>query len=131
MVSSSSATTNAASNAKVVGTSATSTASAAIPPIDTNMASSPIGVNQPGGPSHEVLANFFQSLLVKKASSTSGGSSPTSLLGNTGLTGRESEEPNNTTPTAAPSSGTTRRPTISRKDVHKELDRMRQYVNKP
>ncbi|KAI7898319.1 dynein light intermediate chain-domain-containing protein [Cokeromyces recurvatus] len=84
-----------------------------LPAIDTS-------VNQPGGPSHEVLANFFQSLLVKKASASS---SPTSILGNGGNDDVSS-------PTTI-SSGMARRPTVSRKDVHKELDRMRQYVNKP
>jgi dynein light intermediate chain 1 len=92
-----------------------STAASSLPPIDTGN-----GTGQPGGPSHEVLANFFQSLLSKKASS--GGSSPTSILGT-----RDSETVTSST-TAATSS---RRPTISRKDVHKELDRMRQFVNKP
>lgn len=104
------------------------TASSAIPPIDTNVNNAGLP-NQAGGPSHEVLANFFQSLLSKKASS--GGSSPTttSLLSG-GLGSRE--EPSNTTTinTTSASSGTTRRPTVSRKDVHKELDRMRQFVNK-
>ncbi|KAG1055785.1 hypothetical protein G6F43_002277 [Rhizopus delemar] len=92
-----------------------STAASSLPPIDTGN-----GTGQPGGPSHEVLANFFQSLLSKKASS--GGSSPTSILG-----ARDSETVTSST-TAATSS---RRPTISRKDAHKELDRMRQFVNKP
>ncbi|KAI8384276.1 dynein light intermediate chain-domain-containing protein [Radiomyces spectabilis] len=79
-----------------------------------------------GGPSHEVLANFFQSLLSKKASSGSGSptaASPASSLlaaGGTSPTGR-----------AEDGSSTGRRATISRKDVHKELDRMRQFVNKP
>lgn len=69
------------------------------------------------GPSHEVLNNFFLSLLSKKASS---GTSPTSR-----------EELTTPTSTSPASAGTTaRRATISRKDVHKELDRMRQYVNK-
>ncbi|KAG2203791.1 hypothetical protein INT47_012724 [Mucor saturninus] len=120
----------------------------AIPPIDTSHvqlnpttpthhglpSTAPHATNPPGGvptggaggPSHEVLANFFQSLLSKKASS--GGSSPTttSLLN---TMGRE-EVSTTTTPSSAASSGTTRRPTVSRKDVHKELDRMRQFVNK-
>lgn len=96
-----------------------------LPTIDTNLGN-PIGVNQPGGPSHEVLANFFQSLLVKKASS-SGSSPTTTLLGNSGFGNRE-EDGNNTPSTPT---GTARRSTISRKDVHKELDRIRQYVNKP
>jgi dynein light intermediate chain 1 len=107
-----------------------STSNVAIPSIDTHLTSSPIGVNQPpgGGPSHEVLANFFQSLLVKKASTTSGSSSPNTTLLGSSLNGRDTEEGTSSPQT---SSGTTRRPTISRKDVHKELDRMRQYVNKP
>ncbi|KAI9247052.1 dynein light intermediate chain-domain-containing protein [Sporodiniella umbellata] len=92
-----------------------SSAALSLPPIDTGN-----GAGQPGGPSHEVLANFFQSLLSKKASS--GGSSPTSLLGS-----RDGEHVTNNT--ASPTSS--RRPTISRKDVHKELDRMKQLVNKP
>ncbi|KAI9023669.1 dynein light intermediate chain-domain-containing protein [Phycomyces nitens] len=81
------------------------------------------GAGGPGGPSHEVLANFFQSLLSKKASSGGSPASPTaaspvSLLNNGATNGRGED-------------GTGRRSTISRKDVHKELDRMRQYVNKP
>ncbi|KAG1469706.1 hypothetical protein G6F56_003098 [Rhizopus delemar] len=92
-----------------------SSTASSLPPIDTGN-----GAGQPGGPSHEVLANFFQSLLSKKASS--GGSSPTSLLGT-----RDGEHVASST--ASPTSS--RRPTISRKDVHKELDRMKQFVNKP
>ncbi|KAI8884723.1 DLIC-domain-containing protein, partial [Backusella circina FSU 941] len=75
------------------------------------------------GPSHEVLANFFQSLLSKKAST--GGGSPTtatspasSLLNGGGQSNGKVEE----------HAATYRRPTISRKDVHKELDRMKQYT---
>ncbi|KAI8646309.1 dynein light intermediate chain-domain-containing protein [Parasitella parasitica] len=90
------------------------------------------GVAGSGGPSHEVLANFFQSLLVKKTSSSSGSSSPTaaSLLGggsNLNSTARIDDE---SSVGSQPLTGSSaRRPTISRKDVHKELDRMRQYVN--
>lgn len=90
-------------------------------------ATSPNSTNAPGqngGPSHEVLANFFQSLLSKKASS-GGGVSPTgpaspgsSLLnGPGGQPNGRSEDPTSY-----------RRPAITRKDVHKELDRMRQYT---
>jgi len=100
------------------------------------------GVNQPGvagaggGPSHEVLANFFQSLLVKKTSSSSGGSSPTatSLLGGSSLNGgspARGDDGDSSIQSPSSTGASTRRPTISRKDVHKELDRMRQYVNKP
>ncbi|KAG0747758.1 hypothetical protein G6F57_006400 [Rhizopus arrhizus] len=85
------------------------TTGASLPPMD--------GGGQQGGPSHEVLANFFQSLLSKKSSS--GASPPTSVLGS-----REGESDS----TPVPSRG--RRPTISRKDVHKELDRLRQFSNK-
>jgi dynein light intermediate chain 1 len=85
------------------------TTGASLPPMD--------GGGQQGGPSHEVLANFFQSLLSKKSSS--GASPPTSVLGS-----REGESDI----TSVPSRG--RRPTISRKDVHKELDRLRQFSNK-
>ncbi|KAI8983028.1 dynein light intermediate chain-domain-containing protein [Pilobolus umbonatus] len=107
-------------------TSSTATTTT-IPPIDTNLTSA--GNTQTTGPSHEVLANFFQSLLSKKAT---GGSSPTTaslLSGGIGGARDESHNPSSVSPVA--SSGTTRRPTVSRKDVHKELDRMRQYVNKP
>ncbi|KAI9027143.1 dynein light intermediate chain-domain-containing protein [Phycomyces nitens] len=79
------------------------------------------------GPSHEVLANFFQSLISKKATSAgptpqtgspTGSSSPAlSLLGNQPLSNRSDD-------------GTGRRPLVSRKDVYKELDKMSQYVNK-
>lgn len=72
--------------------------------------------NGSGGPSqNEVLANFFQSLLSKKASS--GGASPT---------------PSATSPTASgrTSSDDTRRAPMSRKDVQKELDRMRGLAGK-
>ena len=111
---------------------------ATIPPIDTGV-NNPTSPSQPGGPSHEVLANFFQSLLSKKASS--GGSSPTTASLLSGTRGDDAvggtsatATPNSTLATnplsSTPSSGTTRRPTVSRKDVHKELDRMRQYVNK-
>ncbi|ORX59438.1 dynein light intermediate chain [Hesseltinella vesiculosa] len=69
------------------------------------------------GASNEVLANFFQSLLSKKAggSSPTTASSPTSSLLNGSLTRED----------------TTRKPSIHRKEVHKELDRMRQSVAKP
>ncbi|KAF7731782.1 hypothetical protein EC973_008297 [Apophysomyces ossiformis] len=80
----------------------------------------------PTGPSHEVLANFFQSLLSKKGSvsgasqqGTPSSASSTSPLLNGTSTGRGED------------GGTGRRPTISRRDVHKELDRMRQYSSKP
>jgi len=72
--------------------------------------------NGSGGPSqNEVLANFFQSLLSKKASS--GGASPT---------------PSATSPTTSgrTSSDDTRRTPMSRKDVQKELDRMRGLAGK-
>ncbi|CAO0801347.1 unnamed protein product [Mucor circinelloides] len=116
---------------------------APLSPIDTNNMTSPLGgVNQPGvagaggGPSHEVLANFFQSLLVKKTSSSSGGSSPTatSLLGGSSLNGgspARGDDGDSSIQSPSSTGASTRRPTISRKDVHKELDRMRQYVNKP
>ncbi|KAI8058955.1 dynein light intermediate chain-domain-containing protein [Gilbertella persicaria] len=139
-------TTNVTSNKTTTMTAPSTTpgtTTSALPSMDTNLNNPIGGVNQPGGPSHEVLANFFQSLLVKKASSSSGGaSSPTTLLGNSTLGSREGSSEdmttstnttattNTTNTTTSPSSGTTRRPTISRKDVHKELDRMRQYVNK-
>lgn len=77
------------------------------------------------GTSHQVIANFFQSLLLRKASTgggggTGGGSSPTAT------------SPGGSLPVTGAEEGTTgRRGTISRKEVHKELDRMRQYVNKP
>ncbi|KAH8550106.1 dynein light intermediate chain-domain-containing protein [Umbelopsis sp. PMI_123] len=73
--------------------------------------------NGSGGPSqNEVLANFFQSLLSKKASS-GGAASPT---------------PSSTSPTASgrTSSDDTRRTPMSRKDVQKELDRMRGLAGK-
>ncbi|KAI8379892.1 dynein light intermediate chain-domain-containing protein [Choanephora cucurbitarum] len=128
-----------ATSAPTIKTPASTTASAGLtsttstlPSIDSNLNSPITGVNQPGGPSHEVLANFFQSLLVKKASSTSVGtpSSPTTtLLGNPALGSKDvtTEDGTSSSPSSA---GSSRRPTISRKDVHKELDRMRQYVNK-
>ncbi|KAI9361134.1 dynein light intermediate chain-domain-containing protein [Pilaira anomala] len=100
------------SNGVVVGNNTSTTASGVASGSGTGAAGA-----TGAGPSHEVLNNFFLSLLSKKASS---GTSPTS---------REEL----TTPTSASpaSAGTTaRRATISRKDVHKELDRMRQYVNK-
>ncbi|KAI8088769.1 dynein light intermediate chain-domain-containing protein [Halteromyces radiatus] len=92
------------------------------------------GAGGAGGASNEVLANFFQSLLSKKAAS--GGSptsaSPTSSLlngtltsngggtgGSIGLGGGRDE------------TGSGRRSTLNRKEVHKELNRMRQSVNKP
>jgi dynein light intermediate chain 1 len=86
------------------------------------------GAGGQNGPSHEVLANFFQSLLSKKASSGGqGGQSPTgtgspgsSLLNGSSPVGQpngRSEDPTSY-----------RRPAITRKDVHKELDRMRQYT---
>ncbi|KAI8075542.1 dynein light intermediate chain-domain-containing protein [Thamnidium elegans] len=93
-----------------------------LPPISTApaaaAATSPSStMNGQTGPSHEVLANFFQSLLSKKASS-GGAASPTgtpSLLngGPGGQPNGRSEEP-----------ASYRRPGISRKDVYKELDRM-------
>ncbi|KAF1805926.1 dynein light intermediate chain-domain-containing protein [Mucor lusitanicus] len=125
---------------------------APLSPIDTNHMASPLGgVSQSGvagaaaaaaatgggGPSHEVLANFFQSLLVKKTSSSSGGSSPTatSLLGGSSLNGgsasRGGDDSEGSLQSPSSTGASARRPTISRKDVHKELDRMRQYVNKP
>jgi dynein light intermediate chain 1 len=85
-------------------------------------ANSPLNNNAQNGPSHEVLANFFQSLLSKKAS-TSGGSptatSPASSLLNGDQANGKTEDHTNY-----------RRPAISRKDVHKELDRMKQYTVK-
>ncbi|GAA5807691.1 hypothetical protein MFLAVUS_001065 [Mucor flavus] len=90
-------------------------ANVTLPTIDTNL-NNP-GPNGAGGPSHEVLNNFFLSLLSKKASS-SGGSSP--------ITSNREELTALTSSTLPASSGTTRRSTISRKEVHKELDRMRQ-----
>ncbi|KAI8581467.1 hypothetical protein K450DRAFT_231451 [Umbelopsis ramanniana AG] len=77
----------------------------------------PASPNGTGGPSqNEVLANFFQSLLSKKASS-GGAASPT---------------PSSTSPTASgrTSSDDTRRAPMSRKDVQKELDRMRGLAGK-
>ncbi|KAG0737946.1 hypothetical protein G6F57_011054 [Rhizopus arrhizus] len=68
------------------------------------------------GPSHEIIANFFQSLLSKKASGGSPTSSPTSILSGMQQSNGRSEL------------DAYRRPTVSRKDVHKELDRMRQYT---
>ncbi|KAI8979073.1 dynein light intermediate chain-domain-containing protein [Mycotypha africana] len=94
------------------------------------------------GPSHEVLANFFQSLLVKKASGGAGSSSSNGA--NTTVTNSSNALSGNSLPggddtvsnsillsgtAEIPSRPTARRPTVSRKDVHKELDRMRQYVN--
>ncbi|KAI9482767.1 MAG: dynein light intermediate chain-domain-containing protein [Benjaminiella poitrasii] len=135
---------SSSTNMSKMSSGVTSTTGSGLPTIDTSMNNSnasagPLSANQPGsattgnsgsgvggaGPSHEVLANFFQSLLVKKASSGTS-SSPTSaasLLGGS----REGSEDGLGSPTSA----TARRPTISRKEVHKELDRMRQYVNKP
>ncbi|KAG1176742.1 hypothetical protein G6F70_003260 [Rhizopus microsporus] len=106
------------SGSSVSPSAAATTTTSSLSPVDAaNGAGQP---GAPGGPSHEVLANFFQSLLSKKAST--GGSSPTSLLG-----ARDGDQlANNTAP-----SGTGRRPTVSRKDVHKELDRMRQFISKP
>ncbi|KAM3584238.1 hypothetical protein VKS41_003061 [Umbelopsis sp. WA50703] len=81
-------------------------------PVSAGAASGPGG----GGPSqNEVLANFFQSLLSKKASS--GTASPT---------------PSATSPTASGrnSNDETRRAPMSRKDVQKELDRMRGLAGK-
>ncbi|KAF7721649.1 hypothetical protein EC973_004325 [Apophysomyces ossiformis] len=67
--------------------------------------------------SHEVLANFFQSLITKK---TASGGSPGSPTG--------SSTPASTLLNNAPRTEEAgRRPT--RRDVHKELDRIRQYVN--
>lgn len=74
---------------------------------------------QPGGPSNEVLANFFKSLIENKK--PSGATSP-----NSSIDTREVEAPVSSSPLPARS----RRPTISRKDPHKE-DRLRQLTNKP
>ncbi|KAL0141232.1 dynein light intermediate chain-domain-containing protein [Mucor lusitanicus] len=112
---------------------------APLSPIDTNHMASPLGgVSQSGvagaaaaaaatgggGPSHET-------------SSSSGGSSPTatSLLGGSSLNGgsasRGGDDSEGSLQSPSSTGASARRPTISRKDVHKELDRMRQYVNKP
>lgn len=93
-----------------------------IDPIQTPMDS--IGARVAGalaegtdGASNQVIANFFQSLLLRKASS--GGSPTATSPGSSGL------------PTNTGEDGTVRRSTVSRKEVHKELDRLRQYANKP
>lgn len=83
------------------------------------------------GPSHEVLANFFQSLLSKKASGGSGGAqSPTSATspGASLLNGRSGNGGGGGGPGGGEDPTSYRRPAITRKDVHKELDRMRQYT---
>ncbi|KAG2216387.1 hypothetical protein INT45_004805 [Circinella minor] len=69
------------------------------------------------GASNQVIANFFQSLLLRKAST--GGGSPTAT------------SPGASLPAATTEDNSVRRSAISRKEVHRELDRMRQYVNKP
>ncbi|GAA5814649.1 hypothetical protein MFLAVUS_008148 [Mucor flavus] len=78
-------------------------------------------MNGQNGPSHEVLANFFQSLLSKKASS-GGAASPTGSPspGSSLLNGGPGGQPNGRSEEPA----SYRRPGISRKDVYKELDRM-------
>ncbi|KAI8143883.1 dynein light intermediate chain-domain-containing protein [Fennellomyces sp. T-0311] len=93
-----------------------------IDPIQTPMDS--VGTGGAGGfpagtdgASNQVIANFFQSLLLRKASS--GGGSPTAT------------SPGSSLPATAAEDGSVRRSAISRKEVHRELDRMRQYVNKP
>ncbi|CAO3628562.1 unnamed protein product [Cunninghamella echinulata] len=100
-------------------------------------ATSPLGVgaNAAAGASNEVLANFFQSLLIKKVAS--GGSptsaSPTSSLLNGGL-GNGTGSGLSGSGSSGSGSGrdeSARRSALNRKEVHKELDRMRQYVNKP
>ncbi|CAO3600452.1 unnamed protein product [Absidia cylindrospora] len=98
----------------------------------TSGASSPLGqgvgasgAGGAGGASNEVLANFFQSLLSKKAAS---GGSPTSASPTSSLLGG---------PLSGNGSGGSLGGGIgstggsNRKDVHKELDRMRQNVSKP
>ncbi|KAG0190547.1 hypothetical protein DFQ28_001912 [Apophysomyces sp. BC1034] len=85
-----------------------------------------MGTNGAPGSSHEVLASFFQSLLSKKPS-TGGANQAGSPTG----TSTTPALHNGTSTSRGEDGGTGRRPTISRKDVHKELDRMRQYVNKP
>ncbi|KAI9263502.1 dynein light intermediate chain-domain-containing protein [Helicostylum pulchrum] len=79
-------------------------------------------MNGQNGPSHEVLANFFQSLLSKKASSSGGAASPTGTPspGSSLLNGGPGGQPNGRSEEPA----SYRRPGISRKDVYKELDRM-------
>lgn len=110
----------------------------------TTAATSPLGPGGAGaggsvGASNEVLANFFQSLLSKKAAS--GGSptsaSPTSSLLGGSLTGNGSTGSGSGMGGAGLSgggrddAGSGRRMAPNRKDVHKELDRMRQNVNNP
>ncbi|KAI8980273.1 dynein light intermediate chain-domain-containing protein [Pilobolus umbonatus] len=106
-----------------VSTTASNTLTALASPNSaaSNLGQSPQAIN---GPSHEVLANFFQSLLSKKATSGVGSptglSSPGSALLNGGLTGQPNGRSEETSPY--------RRSTINRKDVTKELDRLRQYT---
>ncbi|KAI7882676.1 dynein light intermediate chain [Lichtheimia hyalospora FSU 10163] len=66
--------------------------------------------------SNQAIASFFQSLLARKTTG-SGGGSPTATTPGMGLPMGEQ-------------TGTGRRNTISKKEVHRELDRMRQFVNK-
>lgn len=98
----------------------------AMPPHIDTMQADAMGMGANGGlpagadgASHQVIANFFQSLLLRKASS--GGGSPTAT------------SPGSPLPPATGDDGSAaRRSNVSRKEVHKELDRMRQqYVNKP
>ncbi|SAL98313.1 hypothetical protein [Absidia glauca] len=101
-----------------------------------------VGTAGAGGASNEVLANFFQSLLSKKVAS--GGSptsaSPTSSLLNGALSGAGTGASGVSTGVSGPGSNGLggrdesafgRRSAPNRKEVHKELDRMRQNVNKP
>ncbi|CAO3634134.1 unnamed protein product [Cunninghamella blakesleeana] len=106
------------------------------------------GANAAAGASNEVLANFFQSLLIKKVGS--GGSptstSPTSSLlngslgganpGGAGISGSSnggigSLSGNGIGGSGSNSGASARKYALDRKEVHKELDRMRQSVNKP
>ncbi|ORE22843.1 dynein light intermediate chain [Rhizopus microsporus] len=102
----------------ITSTNGTSTNGSTTPTstVASNTIPSPVAAaTAQNGPSHEIIANFFQSLLTKKGPS-GGAASPTAsplLSGLPQSNGREESH---------------RRPTISRKDVHKELDRMRQYT---
>ncbi|KAI9319808.1 dynein light intermediate chain-domain-containing protein [Dichotomocladium elegans] len=73
--------------------------------------------------SNQAIASFFQSLLLRKGGP---GSSPTTTSPGIGIPpgAGSPATPDGTTV------GPARRNTISRKEVHRELDRMRQYVNK-
>ncbi|KAI8072803.1 hypothetical protein BC940DRAFT_344177 [Gongronella butleri] len=107
--------------AGATGNSSASAAAAAAAAGAGNAGANPLS-SAAGGASNEVLANFFQSLLSKKAgggsSSPTAATSPTSSLLN-GSSATSLRDDSN------------RKASIHRKEVHKELDRMRQSVGKP